>query len=121
MSPEDFADLAVRLGPSVQSKPIFETLQFRVGGRAFATLGWPTKGWAVVKLDPRRQAWALGLGGGLSAEPGRRRKAGIILARLSLVDPAVAAALLAEAWRFAQPSRPGGAAHGRAAAAGATA
>ena len=31
-------------------KPILETVQFRVGGKGFATLGWPEAGWAVVKV-----------------------------------------------------------------------
>lgn len=33
---------------------------FRVGGKIFATLGYPDRGWAVVKLTPEQQeaaAW----------------------------------------------------------------
>jgi hypothetical protein len=46
------------LGPSVQSKTIFQAVQFRIGGKAFATLGSPVVSWAVVKVAPSRQAWA---------------------------------------------------------------
>lgn len=101
MTPDDFTALAMGLGPSVQTKTIFETVQFRVGAKAFATLGWPAQGWAVVKVAPARQAWALRLGEGVAAEPGRRRKAGIVLMRLAMIDEGVASELLAAAWSFA--------------------
>jgi hypothetical protein len=29
---------------------------FRVGGKIFATLGWPDERWAMVKLTPEQQA-----------------------------------------------------------------
>jgi hypothetical protein len=101
MTPDQFSALALALGPAVQVRPIFETVQFRVGGKAFATLSWPAEGWAVVKVAPSRQAWALSLGEGVAPEPGRRRKAGIVLIRLSAIDAGVAADLLGEAWSFA--------------------
>lgn len=101
MTPDDFTALAMGLGPSVQARPIFETVQFRVGGKAFATLGWPEAGWAVVKVAPSRQAWALSLSEGVAPEPGRRRKAGIVLMRLAVVDEGAASELLAAAWSFA--------------------
>lgn len=104
MTPDDFTALATGLGPGVQRKAIFETTQFRVGGKAFATLGWPAAGWAVVKVAPSRQAWALSLSQDLASEPGRRRKAGIVLMRLAAIDEAVAIDLLADAWSFAHRS-----------------
>lgn len=112
MTPDEFSALAMGFGPGVQAKPILEAVQFRLGGRAFATLGWPGEGWAVVKLAPSRQAWALSRGEGVIAEPGRRRKAGIVLMRLAAIDAGVAAEILAEAWVFAHrasaPGRSGG-------------
>lgn len=101
MTPNEFTALAMGFGPSVHAKPILETLQFRVGGKAFATLGWPAEGWAVVKIAPARQAWALSLGEGVAPEPGRRGKAGIVLMRLAAIDEGVAVDLLADAWSFA--------------------
>lgn len=106
MTPEDFTDLARRLGPNVQSRTILDAVQFRVGPKAFATLGWPAAGWAVMKLPPARQAWALSRSEALAPEPGRRRKAGIVLARLGGLELDVAAELLAEAWRHAQGVEP---------------
>ncbi|WP_343699213.1 MmcQ/YjbR family DNA-binding protein [Caulobacter sp.] len=112
MTPDQFSALALALGPAVQVKPILETVQFRVGGKAFATLGWPAEGWAVVKVAPSRQAWALSLGAGVAPEPGRRRKAGIVLIRLAAIDAGVTADLLGDAWSFAhrasRASRDGG-------------
>lgn len=102
MTPDEFAALAMGIGPNVQARPVLDATQFRVGGRAFATLGWPAPGWAVVKVAPSRQAWALSLGEGVAPEPGRRRKAGIVLIRLAAVDAAVAVELLAAAWSLAQ-------------------
>ena len=102
MTSDEFALLAQRLGANVHTKTIFDTVQFRVGAKAFATLGWPEQGWAVVKIDPRRQVWALRLSDGLGTEPGRRRNAGIVLARLAALDEAAATELLAAAWRHAQ-------------------
>lgn len=118
MTPDEFSALAMSLCPSIQSKPILETVQFRMGGKAFATLGWPAPGWAVVKVAPSRQAWALSLGQGVASEPGRRRKAGIVLLRLAPLDAATAADLLVEAWSNARRStaprgRPGAASAGR--------
>ena len=104
MTPNEFSALAVGLGPGVQAKPILEAVQFRIGGEAFATLGWPAAGWAVVKVSPSRQAWALSLSDAAAPEPGRRRKAGIILLRLAAIDEAVAVDLLADAWSFAHRS-----------------
>lgn len=116
MTPDEFTALAMGFGPSVQAKPILETVQFRVGGKAFATLGWPAQGWAVVKVAPARQAWALSLGEGVAPEPGRRRKAGIVLMRLAAIDEGVAVDLLADAWTFAHRAT---APRGRAGALGA--
>lgn len=101
MTPDEFSALVMGFGANVQAKQILETVQFRVGGKAFATLGWPAQGWAVVKLAPARQAWALSLGEGVAPEPGRRRKAGIVLMRLAAINEGVALELLADAWSFA--------------------
>lgn len=101
MTPDDFSALARDLAPGVQEKKIFDTVRYRLGGKGFATVGWPEVGWAVVKIAPSRQAWALALSEGLAPEPGRRRNSGIVLVRLAAVDDAVAIELLAAALSFA--------------------
>ncbi len=101
MTPDTFSSMASRLNPVVRVRPILDAIQFRLGPKAFATLGWPQQGWAAIKLDSRDQAWALGLSGGLAPEPGRRRRSGIVLVRLAAVDAAVVAELLGAAWSHA--------------------
>lgn len=52
MTPDAFSILAARVGHGVVTYPILDAVQYRFGGKAFATLGWPAAGWAVIKLDP---------------------------------------------------------------------
>lgn len=101
MTPDEFTALATRLAPGLHAKAILASVQLQVGGKTFATVGWPETGWAVVKVEPLLQGWALSLSQGLAPEPGRRRKAGIVLARLAAIDEAVAVDLLAAALRYA--------------------
>ncbi len=101
MTPDAFSTLAVRAGHGVVTYPILEAVQYRFGGKAFATVGWPAAGWAAIKLDPRDQDWALALSEGLAAEPGGRRRAGVVLVRLAAVDEAVIELVLSAAWRHA--------------------
>ena len=55
MTREQFRRMALRLpGSSEQSHRGHP--DFRVGGRIFATLDYPGKGWAMVKLLPEQQA-----------------------------------------------------------------
>jgi len=101
MTPQAFAHLAQTLGPNVVVRTILDSTRFQAGGKTFANVGWPEEGWAAVKVDPALQRWALSLSDGLAPEPGRRRGAGIVLVRLAAIDEAVAAELLAAAWRHA--------------------
>lgn len=102
MTSDEFEILVRGLGGNVVTRPVLNTVQFHVGGKAIATVNWPARGWAAIKLDPRDQPWAMALSPGLSSEPGRRRNAGIVLARLASLEADVAAELLAAAWRYGQ-------------------
>lgn len=104
MTPDDFISLVKHLAPSVTVKSVLDSVQFRLGGKTFATVGWPEAGWAVVKVNPARQAQVLSASEALAPEPGRRRRAGIILVRLGGVDAGVAGDVLAEALIWAQKS-----------------
>jgi hypothetical protein len=54
MTSEQFRKMALRLpGSSEQSH--MDHPDFRVRGKIFATLGYPEKGWAMVKLRPNQQ------------------------------------------------------------------
>ena len=101
MTPDDFMDLAAGIGPDVQRKPVLDTVQYRVGAKVFATLGWPAEGWAVVKLNAGDQRKALATSNAFAREPGRRRNSGVTLIHLKTVDPAMLAEVLGAAWRQA--------------------
>ena len=51
MTPDAFRALALSF-PRAQEKPILGSQEFRIKDKAFATLGWPQAGWAVIKLAP---------------------------------------------------------------------
>ena len=55
MTSAAFRKLALRL-PDVEERAHMGHPDFRVGGRVFATLGYPGRGWAMVKLRPEEQA-----------------------------------------------------------------
>ncbi|GEM_PF-1008515 len=101
MTPEAFSTLAARLGAAVQVRPVLDTVQFRVGGRAFATLGWPEAGWAVVKLSLKDQAAALAMSDAVAIEPKRPRASGVTLVWLKGMDEDTMAYILAAAFGVA--------------------
>ncbi|SFI51539.1 MmcQ/YjbR family DNA-binding protein [Caulobacter sp. UNC279MFTsu5.1] len=114
MTADEFGEMIERVAPGVQRKPVLETTQFRVGHKTFATLGWPSEGWAVVKLSLAEQRRVLAASDAFAREPGRRRNSGVTLVRLQGLDPELLADVLAVAWReaYAIPTsprrRPGG-------------
>ena len=89
------------LVPEVQRKPVLDTVQFRVGAKAFATLGWPSEGWAAVKLSAADQRQALAGSDAFIRDPGRRRNSGVTLVRLKAADPDILADVIGTAWRQA--------------------
>ncbi len=54
MTPHDFRRLALSF-PETEERTHMEHPDFRVGGKIFATLGYPEDGWAMVKLTPIEQ------------------------------------------------------------------
>ena len=55
MTANEFRKMALGLADVVESAHM-EHPDFRVGGRIFATLGYPDEGWGVVMLSPEEQA-----------------------------------------------------------------
>src|SRR5512135_399537 len=55
MTSAEFRKLALRL-PGAEARAHMGHPDFRVGGRVFATMGYPRRGWAMVKLRPEEQA-----------------------------------------------------------------
>jgi hypothetical protein len=79
---------------------------FRVGGKVFATLGYPEKGWGMVKLPPKEQVFFI------EAEPdvfapakGARGLRGATTVRLRAANKASLRRALAAAWRNIAPKR----------------
>lgn len=58
MTPREFRALALAL-PEVVEGEHRGHADFRVGGKVFATLGWPDASYAMLKLPPARQAICL--------------------------------------------------------------
>ncbi len=54
MTPEDFRQLALDLPEAMESSHMGHP-DFRIRGKVFATLGYPDKKWAMVKLPPEQQ------------------------------------------------------------------
>ena len=100
MTPERFEELAMRL-PGVEARHILETVEFRVAGRTFVTLGWPAQQWAIARLSPEDQKMALSRGRGVHAEPTPRGERGVTLIRVGGVGEEEVAVILADAWRAA--------------------
>ncbi len=59
MTPDDFRKLALEL-PGAEERSHMDHPDFRVGGRIFATLGYPDDGWGMVKLNPEQRADLMG-------------------------------------------------------------
>ena len=54
MTADDFRHLALAL-PETEERAHMDHPDFRVAGKIFATLGYPERGWAMVKLTPEQQ------------------------------------------------------------------
>ncbi len=54
MTANDFRRLALAL-PEAAQRAHMDHPDFRVCGKIFATLGYPAKGWGMVKLTPEQQ------------------------------------------------------------------
>jgi hypothetical protein len=56
VTPADFRRIALSL-PEATEGAHMEHPDFRVGGKVFATLGYPEKGWGMVKLPLKEQVF----------------------------------------------------------------
>jgi hypothetical protein len=105
MTPNDFRRLALSL-PATEERAHMDHPDFRVGGKVFATLGYPEDGWAMVKLTPIEQEMLI------KAQPtvfkpcaGAWGRRGATSVRLSGARrPVIRRALLA-AWQLAAPKQ----------------
>jgi hypothetical protein len=90
-------------------RPGYERVPRWDGERAKALLLstlWRTRKCWPTSPPSRGYGWALSLSHALTAERGRRGRAGIIVVRLDRLDIDTAGALLGGAWSFATPRAP---------------
>jgi len=99
MTPAAFAKLALTLDGAIEGAHGGHP-DFRVGGKVFATLGYPDAAHAMVKLTPDQQRMLV------DAEPamfvavkGSWGLRGATQLRLSAADPTTARSALAMAWQ----------------------
>ena len=74
---------------------------FRVGGRIFATLGYPDAKWGMVALTPEQQADAVRDHTALTPVKGAWGAKGATMVRLAAVDEETLGAALTAAWQNA--------------------
>ncbi len=103
MNPEQFRRLALELPESTESSHMGHP-DFRVGGRIFATLGYPSTGWGMVKLPADRQEVLV------AAKPeafvpvkGAWGRRGATSVKLSLAPKNLVKQALLSAWRNTAP------------------
>jgi hypothetical protein len=99
MTPAAFRRIALSLPDALEGAHMGHA-DFRVHGKVFATLGWPDKNWAMVKLPPELQD-AL-----VRAEPdlfepasGAWGRQGSTMVRLVKADQATVADAIRSAWQ----------------------
>jgi hypothetical protein len=105
MTPDQFRRLALSL-PETSEVGHMGHPDFRVGGKIFATLGYPDNGWGMVKLTPLEQMLFV------QAEPdvfqpvkGTWGKRGATTVRLRTAKKSAVRKALVAAWRNTAPKQ----------------
>lgn len=99
MTRNEFRRLALSLPDAVESSHMGHP-DFRVGGRIFATIGWPDATWGMVKLTPDQQAKFMEMAPeAFFPVAGRWGLTGSTNVRLSATDQATLRTALIAAWQ----------------------
>jgi hypothetical protein len=102
---KDFRSLALALPEAVESEHM-DHPDFRVGGKIFATLGHPAKGWGMVKLHPEQQhEFSKGEPEIFVPVKGDWGRRGATSVHLKAANKETLAAALRAAWRNTAPKR----------------
>jgi hypothetical protein len=105
MTADDFREIALSFPEAVESSHMGHP-DFRVGGKVFATLGYPNERHGVVILTPEEQAKYVALRPStFAAVKGFWGKRGATQIRLATATPANLRAALAGGWRRIAPKR----------------
>jgi len=98
MTAQEFRRLALRLPHTAEGAHMGHP-DFRVGGRVFATLGYPSAGWAMVRLPPEYQEFFVRTqSASFAVVKGAWGRAGATNIKLRLASKAAAAEALGVAW-----------------------
>jgi len=101
VTPDDFRRIALSMSEAVEVSHMGHP-DFRVGGKVFATLGYPDARWAMVKLTPEQQAkLVVAKPQMFTPVPGGWGRSGSTHVLLSAADGAAVNEALATAWENA--------------------
>jgi hypothetical protein len=101
----DFRRIALAL-PETQEGAHHGHADFRVGGKVFATLGYPDGAWGVVMLPPDEQeVRSHAMPEVFVPVPGAWGRTGSTQVRLEAADESTLTGVLAAAWRKRAPKR----------------
>ena len=105
MTAQQFRRMALSL-PEVEERGHMDHPDFRVGGKIFATLGYPDKSWGMVKLTPEQQRVFMPENPNVFIPaPGAWGRQGSTLVRLKTANPDVVQEALTAAWRNRAPKK----------------
>ena len=105
MSPAQFRKIALSLPEAIESFHHAHP-DFRVGGKIFATLGYPDDSFAVVMLDPDEQAFYTRVDSKVFAPvKGEWGRKGSTLITLRAAKAAIVRDALQAAWEHRAPKR----------------
>lgn len=106
MTPAEFRQQALKL-QGAEEKAHMGHPDFRVGAKIFATMGYPDKNFAMVKLTPEQQEIVTGAEPEIfSAAKGAWGRQGSTLVTLARLDKITAASALKMAWDNLQKPQP---------------
>ena len=105
MTQDGFRRLALALPEAVESAHMGHP-DFRVGGKIFATLGYPDRGWGMVKLSPEQQELFMRIAPGVFVpSKGAWGRGGSTTVELKSAKVALVRDAMKAAWRNAAPAR----------------
>jgi hypothetical protein len=106
-TPENFRRIALGLPEAAESSHM-DHPDFRVGGKIFATLGYPDENCGMVKLQPEQQEnFSRDYPGAFAAVKGGWGRRGATQVRLENVDKATLRRAITAAYRNVASKKPG--------------
>ena len=105
MTPNEFRELALSFREAIESAHMHHP-DFRVGGKIFATLGYPNENSAMVKLSPDEQKeFVRSCSGVFTTAKGAWGRQGSTIVHLQAATIDIVRKALTAAWRNTAPKR----------------